>query len=180
MMGVQPVRTSDFLIARLDEVRDKEGRLLAWQDRKASLLTDHEVLVFAEADADHLKIVRSAPVGVHESMTLPLRMEFAEETCRVFLDVDDEVRHGRVASRHSIDFSVARALVQRKDAQTRLYIETAYGLLVGTEAHLGYYDVVARVSGAGVTSWRVSSVSATNRKLLEEAVRQVELEVRSV
>jgi len=179
-MSVQPVRTSDFLIARLGEVRDKQGRLFAWQDREANLLTDHEVLVFAEADADHLKMVQSAPGGVHESMTLPLRMEPAEETCRVFLDVDDEVRHGRVAARHSIDVSAARTLVQRKDAQTRLYIETAYGLLVGTEAHLGCYDVVVRVSGNGVTSWRVRSVSATNRELLEEAVRQVELEVGSV
>ncbi len=178
-MGVQPVRTSDFLIERLGEERNKEGRLFAWQDREANLLTDREVLVFAEADADHLRMVQSVPAGVHESMTLPLRMGFAEETCRVFLDVDNEIRYGRVAARHSIDLEVARALVQRKDAQTRLYIETAYGLLVGTEAHFGHYDVVIRVDENGVTSWRIGSVSTTNRELLEEAVRQVERKVGS-
>lgn len=175
----QPVRTSDFLIRRLGEERDKEGRLFAWQDRDADLLTEREVLVFAEADNDHLRVVRETPCGVHESMTLPLQLDFAVDTCRVFLDVDSEVRYRRVAARHGINLEDARTLVMRKDAQTRLYIETAYGLLVGTEAHLGHYDAVIRVDGDGATHWRTGSVSATNHGLLERAVRQVEQEVGS-
>jgi len=177
--GSQPVRTSDFLIRRLGEQRDKEGRLFAWQDRETDLLTEREVLVFAEADNDHLRVVRETPGGVHESMTLPLLLDSAADTCRVFLDVDSEIRYRRVAARHGIDLEDARTLVVRKDAQTRLYIETAYGLFVGSEAHLGHYDAVIRVSGDGTTHWRIGSVSATNRGLLERAVQQVEQEVGS-
>lgn len=171
--STQPVRTSDFLIERLGELRDKEERLFAWQHRSEELLTEEELRVGRLADADHLHLATEQNGGVHESMTLPLLVLPSSSICRVFLDVASTIRYIRVAMRHNIDVESASLLGKRKDAQTRLYLQRAYGVLPMSPSHLVHYDVIMRVNADNKMAWEERSVSPENRALLLAATEQI-------
>lgn len=172
--STQPIRTSDFLIERLGETRDKEGRLFAWQHRSEELLTEEELRIGRLADIDHLRFATEHNEGVHESMTLPILIPPSAGICRVFLDVADTVRYQRVATRHGIDVESARLLGERKDAQTRLYIERAYGILPMSPGHLVHYDTIMRINAANEVAWEEHSGCPENRALLLTAIEQIE------
>lgn len=174
MLGITPVRTSDFLISLLAETRSKDERLSAWHNRSDTALSSTEKRLFRLADQLHWHVVQQRPIGVHESMTLPLLLRRSHSACRVYLDVATTVRHLRVAHRHRISLSEAGLLATRKDAQTIGYIESAYGLTPGTPEHLSLYDIVVIVAEDGMTQLQAPRASTTDLQLLTAALTRTQ------
>lgn len=174
LLDTVPVRTSDFLIKILGETRDKDGRLFAWANRTDNVLTIRELLSGLEADQEHLYYLQANFHGIHESLTLPVLLTPNSATCRIFLYTPDACRYQRVAERHGIDLETAASLTARKDDQTRLYLEVAYGLKLSNKAYMQCFDIILPTCNHGEVERNVAwNVSAENQTLLEKAIELV-------